>query len=130
MTLRVRDRWERVEGTARHLEVPVHNAQAMKVGDSTKDLPYKVAGILLCVRAPLHDAVKQLTTCHPGGKRNEAGGQLTQGQTWAFYPFCPALQQPSSQLHGQVEVGRALMNVLQGHNIGVADSETDRKSSL
>lgn len=56
----------------------MHDAQAMKVGDSTKDLPYKVARILLCVGAPLHDSVKQFTTCYPGGKRNKAG-QLAQG---------------------------------------------------
>jgi hypothetical protein len=57
----------------------VHDAQAMKVGDSAKDLPYKVAGVLLCVGAPLHDAVKQFTTCYPGGGRNKVGGQVTQG---------------------------------------------------
>lgn len=64
-TLRARRGW----GPARHLEVPVHNAQAMKVGDSPEDLPYKVAGILLCVGAPLHDAVKQFTTGHPEDRR-------------------------------------------------------------
>lgn len=68
----------------------MHNAQAMKVGDSPEDLPYKVAGILLCVGAPLHDAVKQFTTSHPGDRRNEARGQLTQTWILALHPFCPA----------------------------------------
>lgn len=108
----------------------MHNAQAMKIGDSTKDLPYKVTGILLCVGAPLHDAIEQFTTCHPGGRRNEATSQLTQAWIWALYPFYPPSQQPSSQLHGQVEVRRAFMNIFQSHNVGVADPETERKGSL
>lgn len=36
-------------------------------------------------------------------------------------PPRPSLPLPSSQLHGQVEVGRALVDVLQSHNVGVAD---------
>lgn len=113
----------------------MHNAQAMKVGDSPEDLPYKVAGILLCVGAPLHDAVKQFTTSHSGDRRNEARDQLTQAWILALHPFCPAFpcprpQQPSLQLHGQVEVRRALMNVFQSHNIGVADPATERKRLL
>ena len=55
----------------RHLEVSVHDAQAVQVGDSAKDLGHQVASILLCVGAALHDSIEQLTPCHPEERPEE-----------------------------------------------------------
>lgn len=60
----------------------------------------------------------------------EVGAQLTQAPQppLTSQPTVPSLPLPSSQLHGQVEVGRALVNVLQSHNVGVADSAKVRRN--
>lgn len=50
----------------------MHDAQAVQVGDSAKDLGHQVASILLCVGATLHDSIKQLTPCHPEESSNSA----------------------------------------------------------
>lgn len=111
----------------RHLEVSVHDAQAVQVGDSAEDLAHQVAGVLLCVGAALHDAIKQLAPGHPGGSGGSAGpGPGPQPVTQP--PAQPDL--PSSQLHGQVEVGRALVDILQSHDVGVADPAGARQSPL
>lgn len=49
---------------ARHLEVSVHDAQAVQVGDSAKDLGHQVANILLCVKTTLHGRSNS-SPCHP-----------------------------------------------------------------
>lgn len=108
----------------RHLEVSVHDAQAVQVRDSTKDLADQVAGVLLRVGATLHDAVKQLTPCHPVGSRDS----VDPGPSTPTHHPAPSLSLPSSQLHRQVEVGRALVYVLQSHDVGVADPAMARKS--
>lgn len=51
----------------------MHDAQAVQVGDSAEDLAHQVAGVLLCVGAALHDAIKQLAPGHPGGSGGSAG---------------------------------------------------------
>lgn len=104
----------------------MHDAQAMQIGDSTEDLAHQVAGILLCVGPTFHDAVKQLSPRHPEGKRGSVGpcpSALT---------HCPASSPslPSSQLHGQVEMGRALVDVLQSHDVGVADPARQEKALM
>lgn len=50
----------------------MHDPQAVQVGDGAEDLTHQMAGILLCVGAALHDAIKQLATRHPGGARGLA----------------------------------------------------------
>lgn len=102
----------------------MHDAQAVQVGDSTKNLAHQVAGILLCIGATLHDAVEQLTPCHPARR----GGSVDPGPVAPTHHPAPSLSLASSQLHGQVEVGRALVDILQSHDVGVADPVTARKS--
>lgn len=41
-----------------HLEIPVHNAQVVKVLDSIQHLEDEAAGIPFCVESFLHNAVK------------------------------------------------------------------------
>lgn len=104
----------------------MHDAQAMQVGDSTKDLAHQVAGILLCVGATFHDAVKELSPCHPEGRR----GSVDPGPLALTHCPAPSLSLPSSQLHGQVEMGRALVDVLQSHDVGVADPAQQEKALM
>lgn len=117
----------------RHLEVSVHDAQAVQVGDSAKDLAHQVASVLLRVGATLHDSIEQLTPCHP----EESSNSADPGPPWATAyhpnqapPTPPRLTLPSSQLHGQIEVGRALMDIFQSHDVGVADPATAQRSPL
>lgn len=111
---------------SRHLEVTVHDAQAVQVGDSAKDLAHQVAGVLLRVGAAFCDAVKELAPRHPGESESSADpGPSAPTHCPALTPSLPL---PSSQLHSQVEMGRALMDVLQSHDVGVADPAMARKA--
>lgn len=107
----------------RHLQVSVYDAQAVQIGHSAQDLADQVAGILFRVGATLHDAIKQLTSCHPVGSRDS----VAPGPLNPTHRPAPSLPLPFSQLHGQVQVGRALVDILQGHNVGVADPAIARE---
>lgn len=104
----------------------MHDAQAVQVGDSAEDLAHQVAGILLCVGATLHDAVEQLAPCHPVRSRCS----FEPGPSAPTHHPAPQPALPSSQLHGQVEVGGALVDVLQSHDVGVADPANSKKKPL
>lgn len=75
----------------RHLEVSVHDAQAVQVGDSAKDLGHQVASILLCVGAALHDSIEQLTPCHP----EESSDSADPGPTGPSLPRKPSAPHPT-----------------------------------
>lgn len=62
-------------GEVLHLEVPVHDAHSVQVVHSIQHLADEGAGVLLCVKALLHDAVEQLPARYPAKKPT----QLTVG---------------------------------------------------
>lgn len=96
-----------------HLQVTVNDAHVMQVLDGIEDLPDQGAGIPLSVEALLHNAVKEFPPRDPAGM----------GSTRQHGPPAP-LEPPQrhSQLHDEVEVGATLVDVIQGHDIGVLDS--------
>lgn len=60
----------------------------------------------------------------------EDGAQLIQAPLALTHCPAPSLSLPSSQLHGQVEMGRALVDVLQSHDVGVADPAQQEKAPM
>lgn len=55
------------------------------------------------------------------------GSSVDPGPSAPTHPPAPSRPLPFSQLHGQVQVGRALVDILQSHDVGVADPTTARK---
>lgn len=95
-----------------HLQVAVDNAHVVQVLDSIEDLPDQGAGVPLGVETLLHDAVKELSPRDPVGS-GSAGQHGPPGH--------PRAPRRHSQLHDEVEVGATLVDVIQGHDVGVLD---------
>lgn len=55
------------------------------------------------------------------------GGSVDPGPSVPTHHPAPSRSLPFSQLHGQIQVGRALVDILQSHDVGVADPATARK---
>lgn len=73
ITLMKRDENERKHNHIRitHLQVSVHDAHFVQVVDGIQHLSDQRAGVLLCVEALLHDAVKQLAARDPAHRERE-----------------------------------------------------------